>query len=73
MEVNYLETAGVDESLGAADGGTTLAGALLASGFGRYSGPRCPHADSMLNTTATMKKEATPDNLTVDFTIRITV
>lgn len=67
---------GVAESLGTADdgrAGTGLAGALFASGLGRYSGPRCPHADSTLNITVPMKKETRPDKLRVDFTIRIIV
>jgi hypothetical protein len=58
-----------------ADGGgdTGWAGMLLASGLGRYSGPRCPHADSMLNNMVIIKKEATPGNGKVDFTIKISV
>jgi hypothetical protein len=72
MSENYFETAVDDKSIGGTGdggiegggaGGIGAVGAVLAAGMlivsclGRYSGPGCPHADSMSVNTATMIKE----------------
>jgi hypothetical protein len=53
-----------------------LAGTLLASGFGRYKGPRCPHAANMPNIATAMQKRAERakwGKLKAAFTIKISV
>jgi hypothetical protein len=66
-------TGGAPGTVVAAGATAGLAGMLLASGFGIYKGPRCPHAANMPNIVMAMQKRAKRDKLKAAFTIKISV